>query len=353
MREPGRIQIEALLRRAILGGPVRRALSRAAILLAITAVLVELGCQAYTVWLHREWEGMKTMPKHYYQPSANPRLVYELRRGYDVFHEQRHLHVNRHGYRDDSDDGGRGTRTGTGAAERVAILGDSVVFGIDLSQDETLPARVQERLDLALAPTAQRVKVVNVGVPGYGLAEMPDLLREADAVYGFSKVVYVLNPNDFSLRDSRWEGADNGIYRMYQLPLLKTPWFVRKAIYRHEKAQVDPTPHWYEWLYAGTKAVNLRYLGEMADYARGKGIVLSVLLLPVASCYQGQGAARRFLLADEYREIGAYCAAHGLRCVDVSDTFPSSNPETFEETDHFVAAGARAMADVVVERFLR
>lgn len=336
--------LEALARWALLGGPVRRALSRATILLTITAVLVELGCQAYALWLHRQWEAMKALPMHYYEPSANPRLAYGLRRGHDVFHEQRHLHVNRHGYRDDSDGDGKGA-----SAERVAILGDSVVFGIDLSQDETLPARVQERLD----PTAQRVKVVNVGVPGYGLAEMPDLLREADAVYGFSKVVYVLNPNDFSLRDSRWEGADNGIYRMYRLPLLKTPWFVRKAIYRHEKAQVDPTPHWYQWLYAGTRDVNLSYLAEMGDYARARGIALSVLLLPVASCYEGQGAARRFVLADEYREIGAYCAAHGLRCLDVSDTFPSSNPETFEETDHFVAAGARAMAEVVVERFLR
>lgn len=334
--------IEALLRWALLGGPIRRALSRAAILVAITAVFVEVGCQAYTAWLHREWEGMKTMPKHYYQASQNRRLAYELRRGYDVFHEERHLHINRHGYRDDSDSEAKG-------AERVAILGDSVVFGIDLSQDETLPARVQQKLD----PTAQRVKVVNVGVPGYGLAEMPELLREADAVYGFSKVVYVLNPNDFSLRDSRFEGADNGIYRMYELPLLKTPWFVRKAIYRHEKAQVDPTPHWYEWLYAGTRDENLAHLGAMAEYARKKGIAFSVLLLPVASCYVGQGPARRFVLADEYREIGAYCAQRGIRCLDVSDTFPSSNPETFEETDHFVPAGARAMADVVVERFLR
>ena len=69
---------------------------------------------------------------------------------FTVVHEGRRLCINRYGLREDSDELAVDQR-------RVAILGDSVVFGVSHSQESTISAFVQQELDA----TGEQVKVLN------------------------------------------------------------------------------------------------------------------------------------------------------------------------------------------------
>ena len=60
---------------------------------------------------------------------------------------------------------------------RVAVIGDSRVYGVGLAVAETLPARIQRGLEAAGFP-AESVQVLGFGVPGYSTVQLADLLDE-------------------------------------------------------------------------------------------------------------------------------------------------------------------------------
>ena len=102
-----------------------------------------------------------------------------------------------------------------------------MTFGSAHSQDRTIPRLIE---DDSGEPGGE--VVLNFGVPGYGARELRELLRVRDAIYCVDRVVYLLNSNDFAWRETLYEGADSGLYRMYNRPGWMIPWFVRKAVYR-------------------------------------------------------------------------------------------------------------------------
>ena len=183
-----------------------------AVQVIVCVIAVELACQAYFVVLSRRLSARRQSPDNYIEVSDDPNLVYQLARGKTITLENRRLKINRYGIREDSDDL-------FSRHHRLALLGDSVAFGIELSQDETLTAVLQRQLD----PTVEQLKVLNFGVPGYSLSEMPEWLKTACGRYHPTDVIYLLNLNDFSRRDSIYDGADNGLYRTYRRPLFMLP----------------------------------------------------------------------------------------------------------------------------------
>ena len=60
---------------------------------------------------------------------------------------------------------------------RVAVLGDSVVFGFMIDQGRTLAEMLQQRID----PEVRHTKVFNFGMGGMNLAEVVAFLRARDA----------------------------------------------------------------------------------------------------------------------------------------------------------------------------
>ena len=104
-------------------------------------VLFEIACQIYArTVLFPRFDALRANPRHYYRASPNPLLSYELLPDSLVHHSGMTLRINDHGIRESSNDTGRG-------AHRVAVLGDSVVFGVGHDQDETLSGRVERHLD--------------------------------------------------------------------------------------------------------------------------------------------------------------------------------------------------------------
>jgi hypothetical protein len=221
-------------------------------------LLVEIVCQLYSLRVFRAWDESMRDPRFYYRRSEDPVLVYELVRDRDIVDGSRRMHVNRDGFREAGD-------RPFPQPVQIGVLGDSVTFGIGLTTARAPSEVLQEELD----PKAERVKVFNFGVPGYALPQLAALLRRADAAYHPQTIVYLMNMNDFSMRETVTEGADNGLYRMFRRPALKLPWFVRKAVYRAHKGEDGKgSPEWIRWTYARGRDRGLPYLDAMNEEAR-------------------------------------------------------------------------------------
>ncbi len=344
-RDPALLVEGPWIRRTLAGSRRRRLGTLLFVTVLVCAGLAELVCQLYWRVVHEQLRVMREEPTYCYEASDNPILGYALRRNFEVTSKGARLHLNRHGIREDSDEL-FADRT------RVALLGDSVLFGMgmeNVSQENTIPAIVQRKLDAA----GKRVKVLSFAVPGYGLPELPELLRTMSAVYKPSRVVYVMNPNDFSLRNTRYEGSDSGLYRMYHPPTIKAPWFVRKLIYRQHKGAdgILPTVSWYRWTFEGTRDDDLPRLLEMKRFAEQSGASFGVTLLAVGAAYQGTPPHRRYELADVNQAVRDYCAQQQIPFADQISLFATAE-DAWDMTDHPTPAGSNLLADLLIERFL-
>lgn len=301
---------------------------------AVFVVALELACSVYAARLRRQWDEVRRRPDHYFRASADRVLGYELKPDVSLVKEGRLLNINRYGIRDDVRDAPAGLR-------KVALLGDSVVFGTGFSQEECISSCLQQALD----PATNRVRILNFGVPGYNLPELVEQLAVKDGVYRVDEVIYVMNPNDFCRRNTVTEGADNGLYRMYCRPRVQSLWFLRKLMYRLHKG--DPvSPAWYSWIYAMGADAGFRDVEAIAAHCRSAGQRFTVVLLP-ARCAYGAGG---YALAGMDRDIAARLEHLGVEFTDTVTAFDVSPQTLMTETDHLTAEGNRLMAQLIAAR---
>ncbi|MEE2677774.1 MAG: hypothetical protein VX546_04270 [Myxococcota bacterium] len=307
--------------------------------LALFALLAfELAAQVYArTVVFPGFDRTQADPRHYYQPSANPVLAYELRPDNDVDTEKRRLRVNRWGIRESSDAVDQNVR-------RAAILGDSVVFGVTHDQALTLSARVEKELD----PAGGHLRVYNFGLGGLNMREISEYLEVNNAIYDVSDVVYLLNPNDYAPRNTVYEGADNGLYRMYERPVFMTPWFVRKAIYRINKGG-PASVRWYEWMFAGNETWGQEALLRMKAYAEEREIGFSVVLLPSIHAFSEDGT---YTLADINQRIASFLEDQNILYIDARFSFQDDPQQYLDPTDHLHVAGAERMASVLARALM-
>ncbi|CAL76078.1 hypothetical protein; putative signal peptide [Bradyrhizobium sp. ORS 278] len=276
-------------------------------------------------------------PDHYYRVSADPLLGYELAPGTQIHRNERDLLINSHGL--------RGAEPVTNkAAPRFAVLGDSVTFGIQQSEDQTISRLMEAQLRHVCGSS---VEVLNLGVPGYGAQEVGELLRTRAKPLAVDGIVYLLNLNDFARRNSLWEGADSGLYRMYSPPWLKLPFFLQKALYRWKKGGKDdgmmPSLDWYRWLIDGTFDATIAEIVAMDAWARTASIGFSVSIMPSGVALSGGQNA----LADQQRRIDEALRSHGVAVVDDSRPFMDRR-KLFDDTDHLTDLGNQVAATLLV-----
>lgn len=297
--------------------------------LLAAGLLLEGACQAlYAFAVAPQLAAQRNDPAHYYEASDDSALAYRLKPGCRIEKNGRVVRINRHGLRDDSDD--------LAAPKCVALLGDSVPFGIALSQDET-PAAALQRL------AGGETRVLNGGVPGYGIEELRRELERILSLCRPDRVWYVLNLNDFSVRGTVTEGGDNGLYRMYAPPALKTPFFVRKAVYRFMKGGRLSSVRWYRWLYEGNRKRLLPVVREMAESARARGSEFGVVLFPPAAAYQDG----RFVLQDVFDEIEDVLQENNIPVLAPVAEFGADVRGLQDDTDHLTAAGSEVLARAI------
>ena len=311
---------------------MKRILSRIVLATLVGLVSFEVACQVYAAVLRKQWDVLKRDPAHIYRGSANAALGYELRPGYEVARKGRRCRIDSDGLRVVEPDARDARRT-------VAILGDSVVFGTDCDQPVTLPSLLQETLVRAGA----EVKVLNLGVPGYGVDEILAGFRERSGAHRVDHAVYVLNLNDFCRRNTVYEGADNGLYRLYHMPFLKSPWFVRKAVYRWHKGGELVSVEWYRWMFRGNAERAIEKVAEMSKVAEAHGARFAVVVLP-AGCAYRDGL---YLLADIHDAIRSDLQALGIDVIDARNAFTLRAGDAFDITDHLTVEGNRIMAGIL------
>lgn len=309
------------------------ALSAAALVVVLAAVLLELMAQAYCMVLKTRWEKLKAQPNHLFQATTHPGLPYELKRNYTFQDGHRKVFLNEHGIRDSG-------AVPVAGRFKLALLGDSVVFGQNLDEGDIFPVIMQEGFDQSGAS----VRVLNLGVPGYDASDVYENLVRINAQYDAEAFCYFLNLNDFARKDTRFEGADNGLYRMYQLPLLKTPMFLRKAIYRYHKGGQFVSVGWYRWLFAGNKDWGVEQVQRMQRYAHMKGRKLILFLYPAGCAY----SARGYELQEVHNLLKNSLTQAGIRVVDLAPALGRNPQEWFDFTDHLTPAGNKALAEILL-----
>lgn len=122
---------------------------------------------------------------------------------------QRSYQLNNHGLR-----GPDFTPRPAPGTLRVAVVGDSYVFGLGVGDDETLPMRLQARLPPPRH--AARLEVLNLGIPGNNLESHVLACQHAWDALGAALVVLVYHlPNDFARWDLQDERRDAGRWSLF------------------------------------------------------------------------------------------------------------------------------------------
>jgi hypothetical protein len=295
----------------------------------VTLALLEVAASVlYFFVVSPQLEARRADASHYYRASKDPLLAYEPVPGFQLHHNDRDLAINSFGLR-----GPEPISPKTGV--RFAVLGDSVTFGILQGEAQTVSRLMEDKLRRVCSGD---VEVFNLGVPGYGAQEVNELLRTKAPLLALDGVVYLLNLNDFARRNTLWEGADSGLYRMYQPPALKLPFFLQKALYRWQKGGKDdgmtPSLDWYRWLINGTFRETLDEIASMKLWAKAQGISFAVSVYPSGVALSGGVNA----LAREQQMVANGLQARGITVADDIGPFLSS-PNVYDATDHLTDHG--------------
>lgn len=320
---------------------VRRRLLQYVFVALCLLLCVELGAQlAYNFIVQPSLDLQRAHAGHYFQYSKNAKLTYELAAGFRYRTEDRDLSINVEGLRGPE-------REAVKQGVRLAVLGDSVTFGIGHAEESTLPRLLGSGLT---ARCAKPIELLNLGVPGYGTEELREYLEVKAPPLGLDGIIYVLNLNDFSRRDTRYEGADNGLYRMYRPPTLKLPFFARKAYYRWHKGATEhgmspPTLEWYRWMMRGTFDVSMADIRHMAAWLGDRNIKFAVWILPSGRALTDEGN----LLSNEHRRIVDSLRAAGIHVFDGAERLRKA--KLFDATDHLTREGNAVAAEDIAHLF--
>ncbi len=279
--------------------------------------------------------------------SADPRIVYELVPGLDVTFLGVPLRTNADGFR-----GPRVPSARTRPAVRVVGLGDSVMFGWGVSEEDTYLARAVPLLESATPGVAW--EVVNTAVPGYNtVMEVATLETKG---LGFDPDLVILNfvgndlglpnfieeaPDVFSLRRSflgdfvraRLGGAPEPGRRLVGVPPEE-----RRFGGEADVARIPPRYRGLVGMRAFRAAVE-----RLRDLARERGFEVVVLAHPDALDY-ARDAARDmgFLLVETGGAVRAWAREHALEGIQEPPLTVTAGDPHPSATGHAIIATALA-----------
>ena len=184
---------------------MRKLIGRTCLALGATAIALLLG--EVVIRAMGLAPAFTSVPFGEYVVSDDPELLWELRPGADGVNEL----------------GLRGPPLANPPAQlRVALLGDSVAYGLGLQGDETIAVRLQAHLREA----GLDAEVLNLGVAGYNTCQEARRLERLQPVIHADAVVLVFCLNDFAasagipeavLRAARQGGAGEALQLSYRV----------------------------------------------------------------------------------------------------------------------------------------
>ena len=248
-----------------------------------------------------------------------------------------------------------------GTRRHILVLGDSVVYGTGVEDEETFVRLLGVRLD--------GVQVLNAGIPGWSIDQyriyQERLLPRLDPAlvligvyagndyevtgdewnWGASKPLFDVTP-DGTLRDvARSRGCVDGLSRSL---LFRLVW-VRKQLAK-DAIEFFCRPFTLTW--AETDRSVAAQLNAIREAAGSAGAPALFLLLPDRGQLRRAGSAR-MIYANRYRDLLRIFRDEGLPFVDLAPRFAQLTGEeeeaAFRDPAHYSPAGHRRVAGWILE----
>ncbi len=270
--------------------------------------------------------------------SSNPQIIYELIPGLVGSYRGAQIRVNAQGFRGPELALAKPART-----VRIAGLGDSVMFGWGVAEDEAYLARLTARLGERFPDV--RWEWINSAVPGYSTPIEVEVLADRLLAYRPDLVMVGFVPNDLELpnfiRSRRpYLRAD----RSYLFRFVRA---LRKGMTRAPDDRLAAAPRDAEEIpveyreLRGMPAVE-RALARLAGLAREHGFRALVLAYPACS-----------------HQLRAACAPQGLACLEAGPAFDrwlrehghsalAGSPLVLPDDPHPSALGHELIADTLL-----
>jgi hypothetical protein len=180
--------------------------------------------------------------------------------------------INSHGLR-----GPEVSRTPPMDHMRIAVVGDSEMFGTVLREEETFPAQLQKYLNESCEPDIN-IEVLNFGVPGYNVQQYDKLIT--DKVFKFFPdlifVAFNLNDIDFGLHSSVFRPPPL-IGKLY---LYKLAWAVRFFALRKGVVGVSGEDYYLSMYQSRHFDLVKKHLANIAGACSRQDIPAVLMILP-------------------------------------------------------------------------
>jgi lysophospholipase L1-like esterase len=312
-------------------------------------------------------------PRELYLATAIADLPYRLRPGITARSSDVPVRVNALGLR-----GPEVAAAPAPGTRRLLVLGDSVVFGEGLAEEDTFPRLLERALaEAGAAPT----EVLNGAAPGYNTEAELAYLREVGLALAPDELVLGVSLNDFGptpaltpsgfltvdpkARDrAPWPSNHSEFYVLlrwtityargghwYQRVVRAGPAppaapappadagaaFDRAIAVMHKRFYARPTGEGWERVQ--------RALAGFRDLTRARGLPLTLIIFPERD--QVEDATPNL---DPQRQWLALCTSLELRCLDLHPAFAAARDGSlFADTQHPNAAGLRIAAGAVAD----
>ena len=158
---------------------------------------------------------------------ADRDLVVRHRRSWGATYQGVDVRFNELGYRDDP------IRPKERSEYRILLLGDSVVFGWGVAQEEIFSVKLQQILTAA---ARRPIRVINAGVAGYNTVQEYTVFRNEGLALELDLVILLYHPNDIEATPPGPNSTQGASLQPKSPPqvlqlLLEQSWLYRLAVY--------------------------------------------------------------------------------------------------------------------------
>ena len=301
-----------------------------------------------------------------FERGPDPAVPYRLRPGVEVALGAVRVRVNAHGLR--GPEVAAAPQPGT---ERVLVLGDSVVFGQGVGEDETLSARLSRALG---ARWGRPVEALNAGAQGYDTVAEAAFLAGPGRALRPSGVVVGMSLNDYDrapaydatgvLTRAGTDTAEPGLLDRSEF-LLLLRWLrswsrgelLTQMLERRGGAHASPAADGAAALDRLVAAEHLRFyrnpdpvlwarlrdaLAALRDAAAAQGVWLAVAVFP-----ESWQLAAATADATPQQKLLAVCTELQIRCLDLQPAFAAAGGDLFQDAQHPNAKGLEVAADAI------
>jgi lysophospholipase L1-like esterase len=219
---------------------------------------------------------------------------------------------------------------------RIAILGDSVTLGAEIRPDEAYPQRLEARF----RAEGRRVEVMNVALWGWSTRQEKIAWERIARQYHPDQAVLAVCLNDIPELFNNLSRPPRWLTRLHEGSALA------RLVVNAEGREIDNV----ERLFTAPDSARVReamdgFFAEVRGLRReveADGASFAMIVFPFRFQVAPGGPP-----AVVQKRIASFCAAEGLRCLDLLPAIGRLGPAAFVDYDHLSPTGAALVADTL------